>query len=99
MAQRAPRSLEVLNDLDQKHAVGDGQVPGVLGSYRVKVDVVLEVLVEPVDRIDPVKLGRLPGVPDLAEQVSAPAPDVEPAKMWFGMRGRESALDDFVDGC
>ncbi len=87
----------MLNDLDQKHAVGDGQVICLLSRHRVKAHIGPEILVQPVDGIDAVKLRGLPGVPYLTEQISAPAADIEPAKVWLRMGGREGALYDFLD--
>ena len=87
----------MLDDLDQKHAVGDGQVICLLSRYRVKAHISPKVLIKPVDRIDAVKLRGLPGVPYLTKQISAPAADIEPAKMWLRIRGREGALYDFLD--
>jgi len=99
LAQRAPGSLQVLDHLDEQHAVGGRQRIGVLGRHGVKAHIRPQIVIEPINRIGPTQRVGLPFISYLAQQISTSAADVEPAQSAFGTGGVEGCLHDLTRGC
>src|SRR4051794_36816348 len=99
-AQNGPGGLEVLEDLDHEDAIG-GVEGGkrLLGRAGVHLDIVAQVVVEPVVDVGPAEPGRTVTVSDRAQDGTCAAADLDPGKRRARAGGGKRGVVLLAAGC